>query len=188
MKAPDLGIEIETCTLNILIKGLCENEKLEFAFQLLDEFSKQRFDGEDGNGRIETDAVSFNILISGLRKQGRLEEGVKLLETMKMRGCYPNAGSYQEVLHGLLYAERLIEAKEVIGRMVFERVNPSFDSFKKLIHGFCKVKMKEVDWALKQMVRLGFVPKMGMWTRIVDCVFAGKNTCDCSLLGEIINS
>ncbi|KAE8667819.1 Pentatricopeptide repeat-containing protein [Hibiscus syriacus] len=215
MKAPDLGIEIETCTLNILIKGLCGNRKVEFALQLLDEFPKQRCKPnvrtystlmhglcEEGKvdeafelmGRmemegIEADAVSFNILISGLRKQGRLEEGVKLLETMKMRGCYPNAGSYQEVLYGLLDAERFIEAKEVIGRMVFERVDPSFDSFKKLIHGFCKVKMvKEVDWALKHMLRHGFVPKRGVWIQIVDCVLAGKNTCDCSLLSEIIDS
>ncbi|KAK8712258.1 hypothetical protein V6N13_147498 [Hibiscus sabdariffa] len=216
MKAPELGIEIEACTLNILIKGLCENGKLDFAFQLLDEFPKQRCKPnvrtystlmhglcEKGKvdeafelmGRmemegIEADAVSFNILISCLRKQGRLEESVKLLETMKMRGCYPNAGSYQEVLYGLLDAGRFIEAKEVMGRMVFERVIPSFDSFKKLIHGFCKAKMvKEVDWALKQMVCHGFVPKMGMWIRIINCVFAGKkNTCDCGLLGEIINS
>ncbi|KAG4123075.1 hypothetical protein ERO13_D11G302000v2 [Gossypium hirsutum] len=140
---------------------------------------------------IDADAVSFNILISGLRKQGRIDEGVKLLEIMKKKGCFPNAGSYQEVLYGLLDAARFMEAKEIMGRMVFERVNPSFDSYKKLIHGFCKGKMvKEVDWALKQMVRHGFVPKMGMWIQIVGCVFARNknNTCDCSLLGEIINS
>ncbi|MBA0742686.1 hypothetical protein Gogos_015719 [Gossypium gossypioides] len=216
-KAPNLGVEIEACTLNILIKGLCENGKLEFAFQLLDEFPKQRCkpnvrtystlmhglcdkgkvdEAFELMGRMETegidaDAVSFNILISGLRKQGRIDEGVKLLEIMKKKGCYPNAGSYQEVLYGLLDAARFMEAKEIMGRMVFERVNPSFDSYKKLIHGFCKGKMvKEVDWALKQMVRHGFVPKMGMWIQIVDCVFARNknNTCDCSLLGEIINS
>ncbi|XP_012434606.1 pentatricopeptide repeat-containing protein At3g14580, mitochondrial [Gossypium raimondii] len=216
-KAPKLGVEIEACTLNILIKGLCENGKLEFAFQLLDEFPKQRCkpnvrtystlmhglcdkgkvdEAFELMGRMETegidaDAVSFNILISGLRKQGRIDEGVKLLEIMKKKGCYPNAGSYQEVLYGLLDAARFMEAKEIMGKMVFERVNPSFDSYKKLIHGFCKGKMvKEVDWALKQMVRHGFVPKMGMWIQIVDCVFARNknNTCDCSLLGEIINS
>ncbi|PPR80672.1 hypothetical protein GOBAR_AA40042 [Gossypium barbadense] len=54
---------------------------------------------------------------------------------MKKKGCYPNAGSYQEVLYGLLDAARFMEAKEMMGRMVFERVNPSFDSYKKSIHG-----------------------------------------------------
>ncbi|XP_022734002.1 pentatricopeptide repeat-containing protein At3g14580, mitochondrial [Durio zibethinus] len=214
-KAPKLGIEIEACTLNILIKGLCENGKVELAFQVLDEFPKQGCKpslrtfstlmhglcekGKVGKafelmGRmekegIEADAVSFNILISGLRKQGRVEEGVKLLEWMKRKGCYPNAGSYQEVLYGLLDAERFMDAKELMGRMIFERFNPSFDSYKKLIHGFCKKKLvSEVDWALKQMVHHGFVPKMGMWTQMVQCVFHRSNTCDSVLLGEIANS
>ncbi|XVF18397.1 hypothetical protein REPUB_Repub11eG0018100 [Reevesia pubescens] len=214
-KAPELGIEIEACTLNILIKGLCENGRLDLAFQVLDEFPKQgckpnvrtfstlmhglcekgkvdeafELMGRMEKERIEADAVSFNILISGLRKQGRVEEGLKLLERMKRNGCYPNAGSYQEVLYGLLDAERFIDAKELMGRMIFERVSPSFDSYKKLIHGFCKEKLvREVDWALKRMVQQGFVPKMGMWIQIVHCVFAGKNTCDCNLLCEIVNS
>ncbi|KAK6229182.1 hypothetical protein SCA6_018133 [Theobroma cacao] len=214
-KGPKLGIEIEACTLNILIKGLCENGKLESAFQVLDEFPKQGCKPhvrtfstlmhglcEKGKvdeafelmGRMETegieaDAVSFNILISGLRKQGRVEEGVKLLEKMKRKGCYPNAGSYQEVLYGLLDAERFMEAKELMGRMILERVSPSFDSYKKLIHGFCKEKLvREVDWALKQMVQQGFVPKMGMWTQMVKCVFHGSNTRDSLLLPAIVNS
>ncbi|KAE8704212.1 putative Anter-specific proline-rich protein APG [Hibiscus syriacus] len=42
VKAPDLGIENEAYTLDILVKGLCENGKLEFTFQLLDGFPKQR--------------------------------------------------------------------------------------------------------------------------------------------------
>ncbi|XP_007022117.2 PREDICTED: pentatricopeptide repeat-containing protein At3g14580, mitochondrial [Theobroma cacao] len=214
-KGPKLGIEIEACTLNILIKGLCENGKLESAFQVLDEFPKQGCKPnvrtfstlmhglcEKGKvdeafelmGRMETegieaDAVSFNILISGLRKQGRVEEGVQLLEKMKRKGCYPNAGSYQEVLYGLLDAERFMEAKELMGRMIFERVSPSFDSYKKLIHGFCKEKLvREVDWALKQMVQQGFLPKMGMWTQMVKCVFHGSNTRDSLLLPAIVNS
>lgn len=40
--APKLGIEVDACCLNILIKGLCECGKLEAAFQVLDEFPKQR--------------------------------------------------------------------------------------------------------------------------------------------------
>ncbi|XVE52973.1 hypothetical protein DITRI_Ditri02bG0167400 [Diplodiscus trichospermus] len=142
-KAPKLGIEIEARTLNILIKGLCQNGQLDLAFQVLDEFPRQgckpnlrtfstlmhglcekgkvdeafKLMWRMGKEGIEADAVSFNILISGLRKQGRVEEeeGVKLLERIKRKGCYPNAGSYQEVLYGSLDAERFMDAKELMG-------------------------------------------------------------------------
>ncbi|CAN1199997.1 Pentatricopeptide repeat-containing protein At3g14580, mitochondrial, partial [Linum perenne] len=42
LKAPMLGVEIDACCLNILIKGLCENGDLEGAHQVLDEFPRQR--------------------------------------------------------------------------------------------------------------------------------------------------
>ncbi|KAE8718695.1 Glucan synthase-like 4 [Hibiscus syriacus] len=118
-----------------------------------------------------------------------VDEAFELMGRMEMEGIEADAVSFNILISGLHDAERFIEAKEVMGRMVFERVNPSSDSFKKLIHGFCKAKMvKEVDWTLKQMVCHGFVPKSGVWIPIVDCVFAGKNTCDISFLGEIIDS
>ncbi|XP_050226289.1 pentatricopeptide repeat-containing protein At3g14580, mitochondrial [Mercurialis annua] len=213
VKAPVLGVEIDACCLNILMKGLCENGDLEGAFQVLDEFPKQRCkpnvrtfstlmhylcakaDVNKAFGllermeieEIEVDTITYNILISGLRKQGRIDEGIELLREMKMKGNEPNAGSYQEVLYGLLDVGRLVEAKELIGRMVREGNSPGFVSYKKLIDGLCKGKLiKDIDWALKQMLRQGFVPKMGMWKQIVGCVVSESNASSSIYISQII--
>ncbi|KAJ7948848.1 Pentatricopeptide repeat [Quillaja saponaria] len=94
--------------------------------------------------------------LAGLRKQGRVEEAKELLERMKFKGCYPNAASYQE------------------------SISPSFVSFKLLIHGLCKMNLlSDVDWALKQMVQQGFVPKMGMWKMILQNLFSGNKNSSC---------
>ncbi|XP_048321477.2 pentatricopeptide repeat-containing protein At3g14580, mitochondrial [Ziziphus jujuba] len=200
--APKLGIEIDACCLNILIKALCECGKLDAAVKLLDEFPKQRckptamtfstlMHGLCDNGKVEEalgfletmekegidpDTITFNILISGLRKQGRVEEGMVLLERMKLKGCNPNAASYQEVLYGLLDMERFVEAKEFMSRIILKGVNPSFVSYRLLVYGLCKKNLLEdIDWVLIQMARQGFVPKMGMWRQILQIMFHGEN-------------
>ncbi|KDP43721.1 hypothetical protein JCGZ_22348 [Jatropha curcas] len=213
VKAPMLGVEIDACCLNILIKGLCENGDLQFAFNVLDEFPKQRCrpnvrtfstlmhyfcaKGEVNkafgllermeNEGIEADTITFNILISGLRKQGRIEDGMELLQKMKLKGCEPNAGSYQEVLYGLLDAGKFLGAKEFMAMMICEANSPNFASYKKLIHGLCNDKLTgEVELVLKQMVKQGFVPKMGMWREILRSLFsrtAASNIC----ISEIVN-
>ncbi|KAJ8900683.1 hypothetical protein K2173_025494 [Erythroxylum novogranatense] len=201
VRATMLGVEIDACCLNILIKGLCENGELEAALHVLEEFPKQRcrpnertlstlMHGFCKGGKVKeafgllermeregiyADTVTFNVLIMGLRKQGRVEEGMQLLETMKSKGCEPNEGSYQQVLHGLLDVGRFLDAKEFMSGMVKEGFNPSFASYKKLIDGLCNEnKIRDVDWALKLMVKQGFIPKMGTWNHVLECVFYGK--------------
>ncbi|KFK38815.1 hypothetical protein AALP_AA3G164000 [Arabis alpina] len=197
VSAPKLGVEIDACCLNILIKGLCESGNLEAAHQLLDEFPKQKsrpnvmtfsplIRGFCNKGkfdeafkllermekeRIEPDAITFNILISGLRKKGRVEEGINVLERMKLKGCEPNPGTYQEVLYGLLDKKRNLEAKEMMSKMISWGMRPSFLSYKKLVLGLCESKsVEEMDWVLRQMVDHGFVPKTGMWWKVLHCV------------------
>ncbi|XP_038897506.1 pentatricopeptide repeat-containing protein At3g14580, mitochondrial [Benincasa hispida] len=204
MGAPKLGIEIDACCLNILIKGLCESGNLDAALKVFDEFPQQRctpnvrtfstlLHALCENGELERaselfskmenegvcpDTITFNILISGLRKQKRIEEAIELLGRMKLKGCYPNAGTYQEVLYGLLDTEKFIEARDCMLRMISGGMEPSFVSYKKLLSGLCKKNLTEdVDWVLKQMVMQGFVPKMGMWKVILRCMLSGNEEC-----------
>ncbi|KAF5735293.1 putative pentatricopeptide repeat-containing protein [Tripterygium wilfordii] len=213
--APKLGIAIDACCLNILIKGLCKSGNMDAAFYVLDEFPKQKcmpnvrtystlMRGLCENGRVEeaiklldrmesegidADTITFNVLISGLRKQGRVEEGVNLLNGMKRKGCEPDAGSYHEVLYTLLDAKKIVEAKELMSRMILVGASPSFVSYKKLIHGLCEEKLPgDVDWALKQMVKQGFVPKMGMWKQILWSTVSRNDTASCIVFDTIIGN
>lgn len=202
MGASKLGVEIDACCLNIIIKGLCECGKVDAAYKVLDEFSEQKcrpnvrtfstiMHGLCQRGRVdeaftllermetegvELDAVVFNILISGLRKQGRVAEGFDLFDRVMLKGCNPNPGTYLEVLYCLLDAKRFYEAKSFLRRMIEKGINPSFESYKLVIQGFCGENLVEdVEWALRQMVGHGFVPKMGMWKQIVQCILSDKH-------------
>lgn len=195
--APKLGIEIDACCLNILVKGLCESGNLDAALKVFDEFPQQRcrpnvrtfstlMHGLCENGELERayelfskmetegvppDTIMFNILISGLRKHKRIEEAIELLQKMKLKGCYPNAGTYQEVLYGLIDTGKFMEARDCMRRMILDGMDPSFVSYKKLLSGLCVKNLTEdVDWVLKQMVMQGFIPKMGMWNMILRCM------------------
>ncbi|MCD7468596.1 hypothetical protein HAX54_006960 [Datura stramonium] len=195
LRASELGVEIDACCLNIIIKGLCRCGELDAAFKVFDEFPKQncqpnvrtfstimhalcergrvnealvlfeRMEKED----VEPDAIVFNTLISGLRKQRRVDEGIEMFKKVMLKGCDPNPGTYQEVLYALLDAKRFIEAKDFMAVMIDKRVNPSFESYKLIIHGLCDAKLLvDLDWVLSQMVRYGFVPRKGATTSFIE--------------------
>ncbi|KAI3853839.1 hypothetical protein MKX03_001167 [Papaver bracteatum] len=199
--AAKLGVVVDTCSLNILIKGLCKNDDVKEAFELLDEFPKQDCQPNAvtystlmhclcRNGRIdeafkllermenevcEPDAITFNVLISGLGKQGRADEGIELLDKMKMNGCKPNSGSYQVVLYSIIDSKKFVDAKRFMDRMMSEGFSPSFLSYKTVIEGLCNEnRLGDVDFVLNQMMHQGFVPKMGTWKKIVESIFRGR--------------
>ncbi|KAM7492482.1 hypothetical protein LguiA_035403 [Lonicera macranthoides] len=215
MGASKLGVEIDACCLNIIIKGLCGCDDLDAAFYVLDEFPKQNcipnvrtfstlMHGLCERGRVEEafqllermekegidpDTITFNILISGLRKQGRVEQSIVLFDRMMLKGCDPNPGTYQEILYALLGAKKFVEAKDFMRRMIFKGVNPSFQSYKLAIQGLCNQNLLEdVEWVLKQMVLHDFVPKMGTWRQILQCIFSGSGSFNCITCEEIIKN
>ncbi|XP_020575615.1 pentatricopeptide repeat-containing protein At3g14580, mitochondrial [Phalaenopsis equestris] len=202
LSAARLGLSLDTCCFNILIKGLCQLDKLEAGFSLLHETSKQGLMPNATtystlmhalckHGRVKEafevyemleregchpDAITFNIMISGLCKQGKIDEGMGLLKIMKLKGCYPNSATYQALLYGLLHNKQYVDAKNFIGTMISERRFPSFLSYKMAIEGLCSEKLvHDMDSVLRQMVSQGFVPRMGTWKKIIRCIFYVKN-------------
>ncbi|OIS96759.1 PREDICTED: pentatricopeptide repeat-containing protein At3g14580, mitochondrial-like [Nicotiana attenuata] len=213
IRASELGVEIDACCLNIIIKGLCRCGELDAAFKVFDEFPKQKCQPsvrtfstimhalcergriDEALGLLERmekedvapDAIMFNTLISGLRKQGRADEGIEMFKKVMLKGCDPNPGTYQEVLYALLDAKRYLEARNFMAVMIDKRVNPSFESYKLLIHGLCNgMLLGDLDWALRQMVRHGFVPRMGMWRQILGCLFPDGDCCTTCSYEEIL--
>nr|XP_043630718.1 pentatricopeptide repeat-containing protein At3g14580, mitochondrial [Erigeron canadensis] len=205
MSAGRLGVEIDACCLNIMIKGLCKNGDIDAALQVFDEFPRQgckrnvrtfsalmhglceasRVDeavlllGKMESEGIEPDTILINILISGLRKKGRVEESVELFNKMLLKGCEPIPSTYQEVLYALIDDKNYVEALNLMRKMSSKKMVPSFESYKSMIHGLCKAKLVEdVDFVLKHMIEYGFVPKLSMWRQIVQCVLSKKTTID----------
>ncbi|MQL90443.1 hypothetical protein Taro_023027, partial [Colocasia esculenta] len=204
LHAPRLGVTLDTCCFNILIKGLCNCGKIDSAFLLLDEIPKQGckpnvktystlmyslcknhrvkeafdlYERMEANG-CYPDTVTFNILISGLCRQGKVAEGMEFLKKMKLKGCHPNSGTYQALLHGFLRSEQFVKAKELLDLMLSEGCCPSILSFKLLIEGFCQENLlSDAESVLKQMVHQGFVPRVGTWKKLLECLFSRIEGC-----------
>ncbi|KAK7401716.1 hypothetical protein VNO78_13415 [Psophocarpus tetragonolobus] len=197
LHAPRLGVPLDACTLNILIKGLCARGHLNAAFGVLGEFQglgcqatartyatlmkglceMGRVEEAFGllekmeSGGVDADVAVFNILIGGLRKLGRVDEGWRVLEGMLGKGVSPNAVTYNEVLSGLVQNGRFHEGKDLVENMGFKGFLPSFGAYKALVLGFSdNERLQELEWVLRDMVRKGFVPRMGMWRKIVKCL------------------
>ncbi|KAI3702743.1 hypothetical protein L6452_28495 [Arctium lappa] len=201
MAAGRLGVEIDVCCLNIMIKGLCKNGDVNGALQVFDEIPQQKckpnvrtfsalihglcessrieeafslFEKMETEG-VEPDTILMNILISGLRKNGRIEESIELFDRMLLKGCEPIPSSYQEVLYALLDNRNYVEAMNLTRKMSSKKLVPSFESYKLMINGLCEESlMADVDLVLKEMIGNGFVPKMAMWKQILQCMFSGK--------------
>ncbi|KAL5989976.1 hypothetical protein ACLOJK_010871 [Asimina triloba] len=161
LAASHLGITVDTCCFNILIKGLCQCGKLDAAFALLSELPKQgckpntktystlmhclckhdrvseAFELLESMERkgCYPDTITFNILISGLCKQRKVDYAMELLDKMRLKGCKPNSGSYQALLYGLLNCGDFVKAKDFFSQMLSEGMLPSFLSYKVLIEG-----------------------------------------------------
>lgn len=201
LSALRLCVTLDTCSFNILIKGLCQWGKLDAAFSVLQEIRNQGCEPNattystimyylckhDRVGEAldlcETmekigcypDTITFNILISGLCKQGKVTEAMEMLNTMKLKGCYPNSGTYQVLLYGLLSSKKFVEAKYFIDTMISEGSRPSFSSYKIIIDGLCRENsLIHAEMVLEQMVHQGFVPRMGTWKILLKCMFLGN--------------
>lgn len=197
LKAPKLGVELDTCCFNILIKGLCNCGNLDAAFSLFEEMpnqgckpnartystlmhslckNKRVSDAFDLYRRMDADGchpdtVTFNILISGLCREGKVIEAMEFLKKMKLKGCYPNSGTYQALLYGFIDAGRFVEGREFMGLMLADGYCPSYLSYKSLVEGLCRGSfIADAEEVLKQMVRQGFVPRMGTWREILQCL------------------
>ncbi|KAK9077431.1 hypothetical protein SSX86_005768 [Deinandra increscens subsp. villosa] len=203
MSAGRLGVEIDVCCLNIMIKGLCKNGDVDAARQVFDEMPKQGCKpnvrtfsalmrglcevdrvneafsllGKMETEGVEPDTILMNILISGLRKNGQVEESIELFNTMLLKGCEPVTSTYQEVLYALLDSRRYTEAMNLARKMSSKKMVISFSSYKLMISGFCEENLVgEIDSVLKQMIEDGFVPKLAMWKQILQCILSEKTT------------
>ncbi|KAI4967009.1 hypothetical protein ZWY2020_034460 [Hordeum vulgare] len=111
--APRLGVELDTCCFNILIKGLCQFGRFNEALSLLDEMPKQdcrpnamtystlmhflcrncRVDEafelfeRMRKEEIDADTVVYNILVSGLCREGRVTSAYDLFKSMSLRAA-----------------------------------------------------------------------------------------------------
>merc|ERR1719158_1797779 len=76
------GLKMGIVTYSAILKGYCQTNRLDEAFELLDDMRRTT--------KIVPDEIMFNTLLDGCARQGLYDRGMALLEKMKKSGARPS--------------------------------------------------------------------------------------------------
>jgi len=162
------GITPNIVTYSTILKGYCQEGRLNEAFQLL----KTMKLSED----VKPDEFSYNTLIDGCAQRGLYDQGMKLLAEMQQAGVAPsvftltvlvklatrsrqpqkafeiveelsskyhiqlNSHVYANLIHACTSYGELTRAVQVVEQMGWQRVRPDVRSYTLLIRAFLEAK------------------------------------------------
>ncbi|EXB37231.1 hypothetical protein L484_020290 [Morus notabilis] len=148
-----LGVESDTFTFNVLIRGFCTNSMVDEGFHFFKEMS--RF-------KCEPDVVTYNTLIDGLCRAGKVDIARNVVEGMKKKGVdlNPNVVTYTTLIRGYCGKQEIDEALLVLKEMTERGLKPNGITHNTLIKGLCEAqKLDDVRKILEGTMRWGeFVP------------------------------
>mmetsp|Transcript_31065 Transcript_31065/g.56495 ORF Transcript_31065/g.56495 Transcript_31065/m.56495 type:complete len:1046 (+) Transcript_31065:176-3313(+) len=157
------GIAPNIITYSAILKGYCQENRLEEAFALLD--------GMVQTTKFRPDEIMYNTLLDGCARQGLFDRGMRLLEEMQKNGVHPtnftlsvlvklatrskrtekafeladelsskynfrlNVHVYSNLVQCCTVNRDLPRAMEVLERMLRERVRPDTRTYQLLLRG-----------------------------------------------------
>ncbi|XP_042515320.1 pentatricopeptide repeat-containing protein At2g06000-like [Macadamia integrifolia] len=151
----------DTCTFNILIKGLCRLGEVNKAFEFFNNM---------GNFGCCPDVVTYNTLINGLCRTNELDRGHGLLkEILSKQGCSPDVVTYTSVISGYCKLGRMEEASNLLDEMVCSGTKPNLITYNVIIDGFGKAGDMESAAAIyDEMLLRGCLPDVVTFSSLID--------------------
>ncbi|KAK9141209.1 hypothetical protein Scep_010890 [Stephania cephalantha] len=156
-----LGFCPDTCSFNIVIRGLCRLGKIDLAFEL--------FDGM-GSFDCSPDVVTCNTLIDGFCRAKDVDRGYECLTQIQSRtGFSPDVVSYTSVISGYCRLGRMGEASAILDEMINKGIIPNSFTFNVLINGFGKMgNMPSALNIYERMLSRGCIPDVVTFTSLID--------------------
>ncbi|KAL6964338.1 hypothetical protein U1Q18_035393 [Sarracenia purpurea var. burkii] len=150
----------DTCTFNIVIRGLCRIGDVEKALE---------FFYDMGVFSCLPDVRTYNAIINGLCRVGKVDRGMELLRESKSRNDFsPDVATYTSVISGYCKLGNMEVASNVYDEMINSGVKPSLVTFNVLIDGFGK--NDDISSALniyEKMLSMGFLPDVVTFTSLL---------------------
>ncbi|KAG8368731.1 hypothetical protein BUALT_Bualt15G0076500 [Buddleja alternifolia] len=120
----------DTCSFNIVMRGLCREGKVEKAFEFFDSMR---------NFGCHPDLVSYNTLINGLCRVGKVNRAEELLREVKVQcGFSPDVVTYTSVICGYCKFGKMENAATLLDEMINNGIRPNLFTFNVIIDGFGK--------------------------------------------------
>ncbi|XP_026384198.1 pentatricopeptide repeat-containing protein At1g64100-like [Papaver somniferum] len=151
------GYHPNVITFGTLIKGLCQQGKIDSAFQV---FGKMRYTSQRmfsyealvlfSEMLRDSDVVPvvvYNSLINGLCSSGRFKEAERFFQEMADRGISANVKTYSCMIDGHCLRGHWEEARRYFDEMMDRGISPDIVTFNILIDSHCKDGMTKDAWA-----------------------------------------
>mmetsp|Transcript_39969 Transcript_39969/g.74812 ORF Transcript_39969/g.74812 Transcript_39969/m.74812 type:complete len:680 (+) Transcript_39969:104-2143(+) len=155
------GIEPNIITYSAILKGYCQANRLDEAFQLMSQMMQTT--------ELRPDEIMYNTLLDGCARQGLYDKGMQILAEMKQVGVPPtnftlsvlvklasrskrldsafelcdeisskyrfrlNVHVYSNLVHGCVMGKDLGRGMEVLQKMLSERVRPDARTYDSLL-------------------------------------------------------
>ncbi|XP_058194302.1 pentatricopeptide repeat-containing protein At2g06000-like [Rhododendron vialii] len=151
----------DTCTFNIVIRGLCRVGGVEKAFELFNDM---------GSFGCSPDVVTYNALINGLSRVGEADRGLELLREVQSGNVFsPDVVTYTSVISGYCKLGNMEMASSIYDEMISSGVKPSLITFNVLIDGFGKSgDMSSAHSTYEKMLCCGCLPDVVTFTSLID--------------------
>jgi len=104
-----LKVEPNVITYSTILKGYCQENNLDKAFQLLDEMK--------GTKEFRPDEITYNTLLDGCARYGLFERGMELLRVMEDAGVAPSNFTLSVLVKLANRSQRLDKAFELCGEV-----------------------------------------------------------------------
>ncbi|KAL8061067.1 hypothetical protein ABFX02_02G064300 [Erythranthe guttata] len=164
----------DTCSFNIVMRGLCRASKVDKAFEFFDVMR---------SFSCSPDLVTYNTLINGLCRVGNVDRAEDLLREIKAQSEFSaDVVTYTSVISGYCKLGKTDAAAFLFEEMINNGIRPNLFTFNAIIDGFGK--KGEVASASKmyaRMIATGFRPDVVTFTSLID------GHCRCGDLGQGIH-
>ncbi|KAH6814412.1 hypothetical protein C2S51_023430 [Perilla frutescens var. frutescens] len=123
------GCGVNSVTYAILVHGLCEVGRLDEAFRLKEEMSKNGY---------KPSTHTYTVLIKAMCDKGLMNRAFDLLDEMMKKGCKPNVYTYTVLVDMLCIEGKIEEANGMFRKMLKDKLNPGIVTYNALINCYCK--------------------------------------------------
>ncbi|KAL3538585.1 hypothetical protein ACH5RR_001951 [Cinchona calisaya] len=139
------GFSPDTCSFNIVIRGLCKGGQVDKAFEFFHDM---------GSFGCLPDMITYNSLIYGLCTVGNVDRALELLREIQSQvGIAPDVVTYTSIISGLCKLGKMEEAVSLLDEMIHHGIRPNMITFNILIDGFGK--SGDMVSALKMFEKMG---------------------------------